>query len=67
MSPLQVVVKRRISCHMAQWKERERGLAYVGMFVSFNSDHMLHVRRLRWKLRGSKKVDLDGGDRVLIS
>jgi hypothetical protein len=50
-----------------QGKERERGLAYVDMFVSVDGDHVLHVHRLRWKLHGSKKVDLGSGDQVLVS
>ncbi|GJM98806.1 hypothetical protein PR202_ga15846 [Eleusine coracana subsp. coracana] len=49
-------------------KERERdGRAEVGMSVSVDGERVLHVRRLRWKFRGSEKVDLGGGDRVLVS
>ncbi|GJN34002.1 hypothetical protein PR202_gb22633 [Eleusine coracana subsp. coracana] len=49
-------------------KERERGgSAEVGMSVSVDGERVLHVRRLRWKFRGSEKVDLGGGDRVLVS
>jgi hypothetical protein len=50
-----------------QGKERERDRADVGMSVSVDGDRVLHVRRLRWKFRGSEKVDLGGGDRVLVS
>ncbi|KAJ1289683.1 hypothetical protein BS78_02G183200 [Paspalum vaginatum] len=51
-----------------QGKERERDrAAEVGMSVSVDGDRVLHVRRLRWKFRGTEKVDLGGGDRVLVS
>lgn len=46
---------------------RERDRAEVGMSVSVDGDRVLHVRRLRWKFRGTEKVDLGGGDRVLVS
>jgi hypothetical protein len=48
-------------------RERERDRAEVGMSVSVDGDRVLHVRRLRWKFRGTEKVDLGGGDRVLVS
>ncbi|KXG35635.1 uncharacterized protein LOC8054736 [Sorghum bicolor] len=48
-------------------KDRERDRAEVGMSVSVDGDRVLHVRRLRWKFRGTEKVDLGGGDRVLVS
>jgi hypothetical protein len=51
----------------SQGKEKERDRADVGMSVSVDGDRVLHVRRLRWKFRGSEKVDLGGGDRVLVS
>jgi hypothetical protein len=50
-----------------QGREKERDRADVGMSVSVDGDRVLHVRRLRWKFRGSEKVDLGGGDRVLVS
>ena len=46
---------------------RERDRAEVGMSISDDGDRVLHVRRLRWKFRGTEKVDLGGGDRVLVS
>ncbi|OEL37125.1 hypothetical protein BAE44_0001858 [Dichanthelium oligosanthes] len=48
-------------------RERDRDRAEVGMSVSVDGERVLHVRRLRWKFRGSEKVDLGGGDRVLVS
>ncbi|XP_062199811.1 uncharacterized protein LOC133902221 [Phragmites australis] len=48
-------------------RERERDKAEVGMSISVDGERVLHVRRLRWKFRGSEKVDLGGGDRVLVS
>jgi hypothetical protein len=51
----------------SQGKEKERDRADVGMSVSVDGDRVLHLRRLRWKFRGSEKVDLGGGDRVLVS
>uniref|UniRef100_A0A453KXA9 DUF868 domain-containing protein n=1 Tax=Aegilops tauschii subsp. strangulata TaxID=200361 RepID=A0A453KXA9_AEGTS len=30
-------------------------------------ERVLHIRRLRWKFRGSEKVDFGGGDRVQVS
>ncbi|KAL6656011.1 hypothetical protein ACP70R_006837 [Stipagrostis hirtigluma subsp. patula] len=48
-------------------RERERDRAEVGMSVSVDGERVLHVRRLRWKFRGSEKVDLGGGDRVQVS
>ncbi|KAG2635044.1 uncharacterized protein LOC120660660 [Panicum virgatum] len=48
-------------------RDRDRDRAEVGMSVSVDGERVLHVRRLRWKFRGSEKVDLGGGDRVLVS
>ncbi|RLN35370.1 hypothetical protein C2845_PM03G34620 [Panicum miliaceum] len=48
-------------------EQRDRDRAEVGMSVSVDGERVLHVRRLRWKFRGSEKVDLGGGDRVLVS
>lgn len=48
-----------------QGKERDR--AEVGMSVSVDRERVLHIRRLRWKFRGTEKVDLGGGDRILVS
>ncbi|CAN6195942.1 unnamed protein product [Urochloa humidicola] len=48
-------------------EQRERDRAEVGMSVAVDGERVLHVRRLRWKFRGSEKVDLGGGDRVLVS
>ena len=47
--------------------DRERDKAEVGLSVSVDGERVLHIRRLRWKFRGSEKVDLGGGDRVLVS
>ncbi|GJN03620.1 hypothetical protein PR202_ga21085 [Eleusine coracana subsp. coracana] len=41
--------------------------ADVGLSVSVDGERVLHVRRLRWKFRGSERVDLGGGDRVMVS
>jgi len=46
---------------------RERDRAEVGMSVSVDVDRVLHFRCLRWKFRGTEKVDLSGGDRVRVS
>lgn len=46
---------------------REKDRADVGMSVSVDGERVLHVRRLRWKFRGSDRVDLGGGDRVQVS
>ncbi|KQJ90244.1 uncharacterized protein LOC100838527 [Brachypodium distachyon] len=48
-------------------KEKEKDKAEVGMSVSVDGERVLHIRRLRWKFRGSEKVDLGGGDRVQVS
>uniref|UniRef100_A0ACD5Y0X0 Uncharacterized protein n=1 Tax=Avena sativa TaxID=4498 RepID=A0ACD5Y0X0_AVESA len=45
----------------------EKDRADVGMSVSLDGERVLHVRRLRWKFRGSERVDLGGGDWVLVS
>ncbi|XP_047050231.1 uncharacterized protein LOC124655369 [Lolium rigidum] len=47
-------------------RDKDKG-AEVGLSVSVDGDRVLHIRRLRWKFRGSEKVDLGGGDRVLVS
>ncbi|XP_003574544.1 uncharacterized protein LOC100835247 [Brachypodium distachyon] len=46
---------------------REKERADVGLSVSIDGERVLHVRRLRWKFRGSERVDLGGGDRVQVS
>ncbi|RLN04118.1 hypothetical protein C2845_PM13G18410 [Panicum miliaceum] len=46
-------------------KEKER--ADVGMSVSVDGERVLHVRRLRWKFRGSERIDLGGGGGVQVS
>ncbi|CAL5074312.1 unnamed protein product [Urochloa decumbens] len=51
----------------AKEQQRERDRAEVGMSVAVDGERVLHVRRLRWKFRGSEKVDLGDGDRVLVS
>ncbi|KAL6846153.1 hypothetical protein ACP4OV_023601 [Aristida adscensionis] len=56
-----------VSRGQGQGKERERDRAEVGMSVSVDGERVLHVRRLRWKFRGSDKVDLGCGDRVQVS
>jgi len=57
-----------VSCAAAQGGQgRERDRAEVGMSISDDGDRVLHVRRLRWKFRGTEKVDLGGGGRVLVS
>ncbi|GJN16119.1 hypothetical protein PR202_gb03076 [Eleusine coracana subsp. coracana] len=38
-----------------------------GLSVSVDGERVLHVRRLRWKFRGSERLDLGGGDRVMVS
>ncbi|XP_062194416.1 uncharacterized protein LOC133897641 [Phragmites australis] len=50
-----------------QGQGKERDKVDVGMSVSVDGERVLHVRRLRWKFRGSEKVDLGGGDRVQVS
>ncbi|CAO2169214.1 unnamed protein product [Urochloa humidicola] len=47
-------------------KEKEKERADVGMSVSVDGERVLHVRRLRWKFRGSERVDL-GGSGVQVS
>ncbi|KAL6647346.1 hypothetical protein ACP70R_014783 [Stipagrostis hirtigluma subsp. patula] len=46
---------------------REKDRADVGLSVSIDGERVLHVRRLRWKFRGSERVELGGGDRVHVS
>uniref|UniRef100_A0ACD5ZY78 Uncharacterized protein n=1 Tax=Avena sativa TaxID=4498 RepID=A0ACD5ZY78_AVESA len=46
---------------------RDKDRADVGMSVSLDGERVLHVRRLRWKFRGSERVDLGGDDRVQVS
>jgi hypothetical protein len=48
-------------------REKEKERADVGMSVSVDGERVLHVRRLRWKFRGSERVDLGGGDGVQVS
>uniref|UniRef100_A0A0E0M189 Uncharacterized protein n=1 Tax=Oryza punctata TaxID=4537 RepID=A0A0E0M189_ORYPU len=48
-------------------KDKERDKADVGMSVSVDGERVLHIRRLRWKFRGTEKVDLGGGDGVQVS
>lgn len=48
-------------------REKEKDRADVGMSVSVDGERVLHVRRLRWKFRGSERVDLGGGDGVQVS
>ncbi|CAL4998981.1 unnamed protein product [Urochloa decumbens] len=48
-------------------KEKEKERPDVGMSVSVDGERVLHVRRLRWKFRGSERVDLGGGDGVQVS
>lgn len=48
-------------------KGKEKDRADVGMSVSVDGERVLHVRRLRWKFRGSERVDLGGGDGVQVS
>ena len=48
-------------------KEKDKERADVGMSVSVDGERVLHVRRLRWKFRGSERVDLGGGDGVQVS
>ncbi|XP_066382318.1 uncharacterized protein [Miscanthus floridulus] len=59
------LVSRAAAALGGQGRERDR--AEVGMSVSVDGDRVLHLRRLRWKFRGTEKVDLGGGDRVLVS
>ncbi|KAG8047395.1 hypothetical protein GUJ93_ZPchr0008g13127 [Zizania palustris] len=46
---------------------RDKDRADVGLSISIDGERVLHVRRLRWKFRGSERVDLGGGDRVQLS
>jgi len=48
-------------------KDKDKERADVGMSVSVDGERVLHVRRLRWKFRGSERVDLGGGDGVQVS
>ncbi|BAH94567.1 Os09g0416600 [Oryza sativa Japonica Group] len=48
-------------------KDKERDKADVGMSVTVDGERVLHIRRLRWKFRGTEKVDLGGGDGVQVS
>lgn len=38
-----------------------------GMAVSVDGKRILHVRRLRWKFRGTEKVDVEGGGWIQVS
>ena len=51
----------------AAGREKEKDRADVGMSVCVDGERVLHVRRLRWKFRGSERVDLGGGDGVQVS
>lgn len=51
----------------AAGREKEKDRTDVGMSVSVDGERVLHVRRLRWKFRGSERVDLGGGDGVQVS
>ncbi|XP_072980607.1 uncharacterized protein [Typha angustifolia] len=57
--------EREISIDLAA-REKDRG-GEVGMWVGVDGKHVLHVRRLRWKFRGSEKVELEGGGRIQVS
>ncbi|XP_047073125.1 uncharacterized protein LOC124682496 [Lolium rigidum] len=46
---------------------RDNDRADVGMSVSLDGERVLHVRRLRWKFRGTERVDLGDGDQVQVS
>jgi len=48
-------------------KDKDKERPDVGMSVSVDGERVLHVRRLRWKFRGSERVDLGGGDGVQVS
>uniref|UniRef100_A0A0D9X899 Uncharacterized protein n=1 Tax=Leersia perrieri TaxID=77586 RepID=A0A0D9X899_9ORYZ len=48
-------------------RDREKDRADVGLSISIDGERVLHVRRLRWKFRGSERVDLGGGDNVQLS
>ncbi|KAF0894137.1 hypothetical protein E2562_034874 [Oryza meyeriana var. granulata] len=47
--------------------DKEWDKADVGMWISVDGKCVLHIRRLRWKFRGTEKVDLGGGDGVQVS
>nr|ACN37008.1 unknown [Zea mays] len=52
---------------VAASREKAKDRADVGMSVSVDGERVLHVRRLRWKFRGSERVDLGGGNGVQVS
>ncbi|XP_009401452.2 uncharacterized protein LOC103985474 [Musa acuminata AAA Group] len=54
---------REISIDLgAKGREREAGMA-----VAVDGESVLHVRRLRWKFRGSEKVETECGARMQVS
>jgi hypothetical protein len=54
-------------CRGKDGVSRDSDRADVGMSVSLDGERVLHVRRLRWKFRGTERVDLGGGDQVQVS
>lgn len=55
--------EREISIDLGT-KERERD---VGMLLGVDGKRVLQVRRLRWKFRGSERVEVEGGARIQVS
>ncbi|KAJ6794898.1 Uncharacterized protein M6B38_228320 [Iris pallida] len=54
----------------ARFGGRERSVAIEldgELLVEVDGKPVVQVRRLRWKFRGSERVNLGGGDRVLVS
>jgi hypothetical protein len=54
-------------CRGKDGVSRDSDRADVGMSVSLDGERVLHVRRLRWKFRGTERVDLGDGDQVQVS
>ncbi|KAG1326614.1 hypothetical protein COCNU_01G005480 [Cocos nucifera] len=55
--------EREISIDLGT-KERERD---VGMLLGVDGKRVLQVRRLRWKFRGSERVEVEGGAWIQVS
>ncbi|XP_008806297.1 uncharacterized protein LOC103719024 [Phoenix dactylifera] len=55
--------EREISIDL-ETKEKERD---VGMLLGVDGEIVLQVRRLRWKFRGSERVEVEGGTRIQVS
>ncbi|XP_073010039.1 uncharacterized protein [Typha latifolia] len=59
--------EREISIDLGGAKEKEKERGDSGMLISIDGKVVLQIRRLKWKFRGSQKVEVDGGDRIQVS